>query len=389
MIVPAAAEQAAEPGGRVAIGPPRQAQWPYGPDQQLADDQGMMTDDELAGRRSGEPCRPSRRMVDELLRAAVAAPSMHNTQPWRFRIEDACDTIELHADQARMLPLGDPHGRAAHIACGAALLNLRVAAAVAGLQPDIRLLPDPSQPLLLAEMRLAGRHQPTRWERELHAAIWRRQTNREPFSNRPVPPGIRAELAEAACLEGATLAFLDRGEAGRMLRLAAEAERDLLADPAYRAELARWAGGYRDRDGIPGTTLGSRSPEGDNPVRDFNPERRHGPTRYAWFEEHPQLAVLSAGADGPMAWLAAGQALQRVWLTATCRGISVCPLTQSLETAEAWLVRDPRSGAGQPQMIMRIGYGLPLPPGAPRRPIADVIDQPHTSNDQARSQEQH
>lgn len=259
-----------------------------------------------------------------------------------------------------------------------AVLNLRVAVAVAGLRPGVRLLPDPGQPLLLAEIRLAGRHYPTRWERELRAAIWRRQTNREPFSNRPVPPGIRAELAEAACLEEATLAFLDRGEAGRVLRLAAEAERDLLVHPAYRAELARWAGGQRDRDGIPGTALGTRSPEGRNPVRDFNPDRRHGPARYAWFEEHPQLAVLSAGSGGPMVWLAAGQALQRVWLTATCRGVSVCPLTQSLETAEAWLVRDPRSAAGQPQMILRIGYGLPLPPGAPRRPVAEVTDQPRT-----------
>jgi len=337
--------------------------------------------DELTGLRSDESKRPSRRLIDELVRAAVAAPSMHNTQPWRFRIQDAGSTIELHLDPARMLPVGDPDGRAVHIACGAALLNVRVAVADAGLRPDIRLLPSPDQSLLLAEIRLGGRHHPTRWERELHAAIWRRQTNREPFSNRLVPPGIRAELAEAACLEGATLAFLDRDEAERVLRLAAEAERDLLADPAYRAELARWAGGHRDRDGIPGSALGPRSPEGRDPVRDFTPERRPAPMRYAWFEEHPQLAALSAGPDGPVAWLAAGQALQRVWLTATCRGISVCPLTQPLETAGAWQVRDPRSAAGPPQMILRIGYGLPLPPGAPRLPVAEVIDQPCTQDD--------
>ena len=334
--------------------------------------------DERTGRRSGEPHRPSPRLVGELVRAAVAAPSMHNTQPWRFRVAVAGATIELHADPARMLPVGDPDGRAAHIACGAALLNLRVAAAVAGLKPAIRLLPDPDQPLLLAVIRLAGRHQPTRWERELYAAIWRRQTNREPFSRRAVPAGVRAELTEAASPEGATLAFLDRGEADRVLRLATEAERDLLADPAYRAELARWAGGERDRDGIPGSALGPRSPEGGEPVRDFTPERRRAPIRYAWFEEHPQLAMLSAGPGGPRTWLAAGQALQRVWLTATCRGIAACPLTQPLETAETWLVRKPRSGAGPPQMILRIGYGLPLPPGAPRLPVAEVIDQPHT-----------
>jgi hypothetical protein len=113
----------------------------------------------------------SRRLAGELLRAATAAPSMHNVQPWRFRIRHAGGTIELWADPGRTLPLGDPHCRAAHIGCGAALFNLRVAAAVAGLEPHLRLLPDPGQPLLLAEIRLAGGHRATPSERELHAAI--------------------------------------------------------------------------------------------------------------------------------------------------------------------------------------------------------------------------
>jgi hypothetical protein len=316
------------------------------------------------------------RLAEEVLRAAVAAPSMHNTQPWRFRITGTGNTIELHIDPARMLPKGDPDGRAAHIACGAALLNLRIAVAVAGMKPAIRLLPDPGQPLLLAEIRLTGRHHPSSWERELCAAIPRRQTNREPFSPRPVPPGIRAELAEAASLEGARLDLVDHDEALRLLRLAADAECDLLADPAYRAELARWAGGERDREGIPDSALGPRTLEGHAPVRDFSPDRDPLSVRYAWFEQQPQLAVLSVSTGDASGWLAAGQALERVWLTATCRGISVSPLTQPLEVTGAWQVHGMRPRTGEPQMILRIGYGLPIPPGAPRRPVSDVIDRP-------------
>jgi hypothetical protein len=326
------------------------------------------------GSASGRPQALSRKLIDELVGAAVAAPSMHNTQPWRFRIGPAKDTIELFADPARILPVEDPQGRAAHIACGAALFNLRVAAAVAGLQPAVSVLPDPAQPLLLAQIRLTGPHRATSRERALYATIPRRQTNREPFSNRPVPAGVRAELAEAASVEAAILHFLDHDETLRVRSLAAESERDLFADPAYRAELARWAGGPRDHDGIPGRALGPRSPEGGEPVRDLAPEPGSAPARYAWFEEEPQLAVLSVRSGGARGWLAAGQALERVWLTATWRGVSVSPLTQSLETRDAWLVRDPQSEPEQPQMILRIGYGLPLPPGAPRRPVADVLE---------------
>jgi nitroreductase len=315
-----------------------------------------------------------RRLVDELVGAAVAAPSLHNAQPWRFLVRDGGSVIELSVDPARMLPTADPGGRAAHIACGAALFNLRLAAAVAGLRPDIALLPDPGQPLLMAEVRLPGtRRAAAAWERELHAAIARRQTNREPYSTRPVPTGTRADLAKAADAEGAILHFLDRDEALRVRRLAADAELDLLADPAYRAEVARWVGGPREGDGIPDAALGPTSPEGGQPVRRFVPGRP-SPVRYERFEENPQLAVLSVRAGGARNWLAAGQALQRVWLTATSRGISCCPLTQPLETADAWLVRDPRSGTEQPQMILRIGYGPPIPAGAPRRAVSDVID---------------
>lgn len=332
-----------------------------------------MLNEDPGGPQGGQPS-PSRQVIDELLRAAVTAPSLHNTQPWRFRVQNAT-VIELSIDPARMLPVADPAGRAAHIACGAALFNVRIAAAAAGWDLDAGLLPDPGRPLLLARIGLARPHRTTSWERELCAAIWRRQTNREPFSNQPVPSGIRAELAEAAGREGAAVQMPDHAEVTRLLRLAADAERDLLADPAYRDELACWVGGERDRDGIPDRALGPRSAAGRSPVRELRPQRP-GPVRYAWFEEHPQLAVLSVNGEGPRGWLTAGQALARFWLTATCRGISVCPLTQPLETGDAWQVRHPRSTAATPQMILRIGYGLPIPPGSPRHPPADVTDPP-------------
>jgi nitroreductase len=106
-------------------------------------------------------------VIAGLLRAATLAPSMHNTQPWRFRILRARQEIELYADPARTLRFSDPHGRAVHIACGAALFNLRLAIMVAGREPVARLLPDPRPlppprpPTLLATVRLAGVHRPS------------------------------------------------------------------------------------------------------------------------------------------------------------------------------------------------------------------------------------
>jgi nitroreductase len=314
-------------------------------------------------------------VVEELVAAAILAPSMHNTQPWRFRFEPGRQTIELHADPARMLRFGDPAGRAVHIACGAALLNLKLAALVAGRQPVVRLIPTVTQRLLLATMRLAGPCQAQPDEIELHAVIPARCTNRSPFSGRPVPPGILAELAEAATREGAMLHFPDSQESVRLLGLARDAERQLLAQRGYRAELARWAGGARDQEGIPDAAVAPHDPTGAAPVRDFA-AARPGPVHYAWFEERPQLAVLATPSGSRSDWLRAGQALQRVLLAATLRGIAASPLTQPLETPDAWLVRDPRSGFEYPQMILRFGYGLPVP-HSPRRPVSEVLNTIH------------
>lgn len=311
--------------------------------------------------------------IHEILRAAVAAPSMHNAQPWRLCVANAGRTIAVFADPDRMLGVSDPQGRAAYIGCGAALLNLRVAAADAGLRADVALTPDPGQPLFAARVELSGGYQPTPWDKELSSAIWRRCSNREPYRDDALPPALRQQLIQAAKSEEGTLHFLDENEAARVRRLVIGAERELLADPAYRAELARWVSGERRDDGIPVQSLGPRSSIGRDLVRDFAPDRPR-PVRYANFEYAPQLAVLSVHAQNMPHWIIAGQALERVWLTATCHGISLCPLTQPLETSDAWLVEDTRWGSEYPQIIMRVGYGPPVDTHSPRRAVRDVVD---------------
>ncbi|MEU9552042.1 nitroreductase family protein [Streptomyces werraensis] len=311
--------------------------------------------------------------------AAVAAPSIHNTQPWRFRLEAESATFQVRAAPERGLRHTDPAGRALHLSVGACLLNLRVAIAQSGWSPVRRLLPSPEDPGLLAIVRLAGSAtRPTGHRADLYEAIWRRHSSRLPFSGRPLAPYLRNELGEAARVEGARLCFPDSVETARLLRLTAEAERRNRIDIDRAAEGCRWV--HHDlqptRDvGLPRAVLGPQDAREQIPLRDFTAQRHTERLVTRQFEAAPVLAVLITEHDRRADWLRAGQALQHVWLLATAHGLRASLLHQALEWPDLRRCLSPAPGrTGHVQMIIRLGYG-PEGAASPRRAPGAVFDE--------------
>ncbi|MDT0345213.1 Acg family FMN-binding oxidoreductase [Streptomyces litchfieldiae] len=301
--------------------------------------------------------KPRPQTVTALVRAATAAPSLHNAQPWRFRYTRDSALFQIRAALDRCLPHSDPHGRALHMGCGAALLNLRVAAAHAGWRPVTRLLPDPHDPRLLATVRLE-RADGDPDLAALHPAIRRRRTSRLPFSEKRVADPVRAALREAAESEGAQLHYPSAWHVRTVLDLVHDAEGRDHADPGRAAELAEW-------------TDPERTPDGHDFAGRMTPaERTPGESP---FEQEPQLALLGTAEDRPTDWLRAGQAMERVLLVATRRGVSAGLSSAPVDWSDArWADRDPMSPMGQVHVVLRLGYG-PRAPATPRRPVAQVL----------------
>ncbi|MEV4997573.1 Acg family FMN-binding oxidoreductase [Streptomyces niveus] len=315
------------------------------------------------------------RTATELVSDATAAPSMHNAQPWLFRYAPSTGTFTLSADLSRAMPHEDRDGRGLHIGCGAALLNLRVALAHLGRRSDTTLLPDPAAPRLLATVRVGARTGVDPLG-DLYPEIRERHTSRFPFSERRIPTALRNALGEAARLEGAELTFLSSPHLNAVLDLITDAEGYNLMDHDREAERARWTRNSKTdviTDGVPDYAFGPRRRGGTAPARDFAglDAVRGRPT--ADFEDRPQLALLSTVSDGPADWLRAGQALERLLLVATGHGLTSSFATQALEWSDLrWLLRDPVSGSGHVQMIVRLGYG-PRGPRTQRRPVREVL----------------
>ncbi len=321
----------------------------------------------------------SEQQLHFLLNYAVLAPSVHNTQPWLFRIVGS--EVELYADRTRALAVADPEGRQLIISCGAALFHLQVAMRHFGYQPQVRLLPDLEDPDLLALVRLGPPEPATLLDHRLFQAIKKRRTNRLPFEDRAVSEAELHALERAVVQAGAQLRIVQDQKARYALaELIAEADRRQMADPRFRRELASWTHPDRlkSRDGLPLTArglsewLGSAGPL---VVRTFFWAKGQLARDRQLAEGSPVLLVLLTSADTPLAWLTAGQALDRLLLQAADYGLSASFLNQPIEVPEVrnalrhWLATE-----AYPQVILRLGYGPSVPP-TPRRPVHEVVLQ--------------
>jgi hypothetical protein len=277
------------------------------------------------------------------------------------------------------MPHADPDTRALHLGCGAALLNLRVAVAHGGWYPATRLLPDLTDPALLATVQLTGLGSGETDLTALYPAIHQRHSSRFPFEETEIPEAVQTALSDAAHREGASLSFATAWHLQEVLELVEEAEARNRTDRGSDEDLAAWTrigapSVNAAPDGVPEYAFGPRKRGGKAPVRDFAGTRPVAGRTATDFERSPHLALLSTSRDRPEDWLRAGQAMEHVLLLATLEDLSSSFVTQALEWPDLrWPLRDPMSGTGHVQMVLRLGYG-PKGPGAPRRPVPEVLD---------------
>jgi hypothetical protein len=312
-----------------------------------------------------------------LLRYAILAPSGHNTQPWRFRIRD--NAVELLADRTRGLAVVDPDDRALVISCGAALATLRSAARHFGHQVAVEVLPDPSDEDLLARVSLEEGEPPNQDEEELFRAIPERHSNRQAFEDRDLPDELTERLVSDADEEGVSLEFVRGDDRAAVAELIAEGDRIQMADKRFRRELASWIHPNRSRsgDGMRGYGHGFGdllSHAGPLVIRSFDLGKGQAAKDRALAERSPLLSVFLTESDTAAAWLAAGQALQRVLLRARAAGVWSSFLNQPIEVPElrprlAEVIGKPRH---HPQLLTRFGYGPTVRP-EPRRALDEVI----------------
>jgi nitroreductase len=322
---------------------------------------------------------PGEDTVRSVLALATRAPSVHNSQPWRWLVGDG--RVYLYADRTRQLHATDPYGHELLLSCGAALHHLRVAFAAAGWSALVHRLPDPADPDRLASVLLEP-HQVTAEDMDLAAAVRARRTDRRRYGSWQVPPRMLSLLAERAAAEGAVLrAVLGTEVRYRLVCAMAEAAELQTADPAYATELAAWTGRQAgEPDGVPAANIPPISGRyGDLPMPVFPRSALDQPQGSADSDDAGVLLVLAAAGDDRLSLLRSGEALSAVLLAATRMGLATCPLSPVLEVGcTRDLVRmRVLNAATYPHAVLRVGRAVPTAeplPATPRRPVRDVVE---------------
>lgn len=316
---------------------------------------------------------PDRRTMLEAMRRASRAPSVHNTQPWRWVLDG--DTLQLYADPDRLLTSADPNGRQQVISCGAMLHHVRTAFGARGWHTDTVRLPDPLDPGHLAEIRFRHWDSPPQGLITRASAMDDRYTDRLPMNP---PEGWEALVPRLRMLASPHYVELDALEESVRPRLTAATEHATALrrhDMMYQAEIGWWAGHSGMVEGVPSDALPSDAEFAHVAVGRAFPPSPH-PMRRPDIEDHARLTVLSTESDTRTDWLHTGEALSAVLLECTAAGLSTCALTHITELPTGrTLLTSLTHQTYKPQLMIRIGTApadeqLRI---TPRRPLADYF----------------
>jgi nitroreductase len=318
--------------------------------------------------------RPLTTALTEAAATSGRAPSVHNTQPWRWKVLP--DALELRMMRDPQLAATDPDARLTMLSCGAGLHHARVALAAEGWTAVVERLPDPKQPDLLA--RLTGFRHTGADPDAMHLVqcMQVRHTDRRPVSDEPVPASRLDEIAKATDAEGGRLQVLRSDQVMELAAAAAQAAVVAAAEPELREELMYWTSRAGPGTGLPPEVLPEQALETTVPGRDFG-----RPGTLPVGPGHDRAAVygiLWNIDDEPDNWLRAGEGLSAAWLTATRLGVSVVPLSGVVEVdGTRQTLRGLLAGLGFPYLALRLGIADLThagPPHTPRLPTEQVVD---------------
>lgn len=315
-------------------------------------------------------------VLTDAIAVAGRAPSLHNSQPWRWVGNGKAIQLFLHADRAPKYT--DPTGRELVISCGAVLDHFQVAMAAAGWMTDIERLPNPNNLDHLASVGFAPMDFVAEGHRRRVQAILRRRTDRLPLREPHdwhafLQHIIRDKNSEHVSVE--VIADESRPQLAEASQLARSFR---LYESQYQAELLGWTSDVAVAEGIPAVALLSAAESERVDIRRDFPTVDHPERRSEISTDFAKVLVIATYDVTRDSVLRCGERLSSVLLDATMAGLATCTLSHLTEVPESReIVAALTGGATIPQVLVRVGAapssGVAGPP-TPRLSTDNVFE---------------
>ena len=309
-----------------------------------------------------------------LLHFAVLAPSSHNSQPWKFRVDE--NQIAVLPNPERLLDVADHDRRFLYIALGFALENILIAADYYNLETQVEYFPANMQS---AAAKVSFKENPDpsqKSQKHLIFAIPQRRSNRNKYTQQMPNEEFLDQIKNSSTAEVEVTLVTERANKEKIADMLMQARLRAFDNKDFRAELANYKRNNLTRSsfGMPGFTMGFSTPlslVAPFLIRHVNVMKLIKKREEELLKKYtPVLAIISTKEDSNLAALKAGQTLARVTLEAE---------RQKVQTAMSAVPLNPKELRGiihttfRPQLLLRMGYANQIPKHSPRFTVSEVL----------------
>lgn len=308
---------------------------------------------------------------------ATLAPSGHNTQPWKFKIDD--DSISIYPDYSRRLPVVDSDNHALFISLGCALENVIIAADHKGYNASIEFQPTESKEHI--KVRFTTHHHIPHDSRLYHS-IEKRQVTRNKYTERQIPESDIQRLIDTSKQEGVQVKVFHKNGFKEIIPLIEEANLLQFNNKQFKNELMKWIR-YSDKqakktnDGLKGTSMGYPSAPawlGKLFFNLFDTPKKEAKNAIDLVRSSSLLLMFVALNNDKENWINIGRSYQRMALEATELGIKHAHVNMPCEELSVRKKLKEKFGLinEEPMLLIRLGYSGSLPKSL-RRPVGEVM----------------
>lgn len=323
----------------------------------------------------------SRNRLAFLIRFAVLAPSSHNSQPWRLRVDDSHIVI-LPKDERR-LSVSDPEDRHLFISLGCALENIVIAADYYGLDAVVDYFPetDPDSAARISFRELEKISAPDLSSSDrvdhLALAIPKRRVNRNPYLVKVPDESFLELIANLATDEVHLDVIRDQDKKDEVVDVLMASRLKAFSNSAFRSEMADYKRNNltSSATGITGVTMGFSTPLSMIAaflIRNFNVMKFIRKSEEELLSRYtPIFVLLSSKNNDKHDWIITGRILQRFMLEAERHGLQTAISAVPLNPIP---LQKPFATEFRPQMFLRLGYAEKIPPHSPRLSAESVTE---------------